>query len=117
MTKNQTKIIVRDVNIDALLGFYPQEIGIKQRVTVNVEATLSDYRIDTDNITSTVSYAPVMEEIIRISNIQFSLAEKFAEHLANFCLAYERIESVKVRVEKLDIFAEGIVGTEIIRTK
>ncbi len=117
MHQNQTKIIIRDLKIDALIGIFPKEIGQKQAIIVNVEGILDDYRVGEDKITSTVSYAPIIEEIHRAANRQFSLAEKLAEHIADFCLAYPKIQSVKVRVEKPDIFPEAIVGAEIIRTK
>lgn len=114
---NETKIFVRDLTVNALLGIFPQEIGHRQRVNVFVEATLSDHRIPADTIESTVSYAPIVEEIHRMSNIQFSLAEKFAEHLADFCFQEARIQKVKIIIEKPDIFPECTVGVEIIRSR
>ena len=100
-----------------MLGLYASEIGVKQRIRVNIEAAFSDYRIESDNIDSTVSYALFVEEIKRIADIQFSLAEKFAEHLADFCLSFDRIDTVRIVVEKLEICPEGIVGADIIRIK
>lgn len=114
---NQTKIIIQDFTIPALIGIYPQEIGNKQTIIVNIEAVFSDYQILEDKIEATVSYVPIIEEIRKISNIQFSLVEKMADHLAAFCLQIDRITSVKVKIEKPDIFPEGRVGTEIFRTK
>ena len=114
---NQTKIIIQDFTLSALIGIYPQEIGNKQTIIVNIEALFTDYRISEDKIESTVSYVPIIEEIRRISNIQFSLVEKMADHLAEFCLRHDRIQSVKVKIEKTDIFPEGRVGTEIYRSK
>lgn len=117
MIKNQTKIFVKDIEIPAMLGLYAREIGVKQRIRVNIEATFSDYKVETDHIDSTVSYALFVDEIKRIADIQFSLAEKFADHMADFCLSFDRINAVRVMVEKLEICPEGIVGADIIRIK
>ena len=114
---NQTKIIIQDFQIPALIGIFPEEIGNKQSIIVNIEAIFADYRVAEDKIEATISYVPIIEEIRRISNIQFSLVEKMADHLAEFCLAIDRIASVKIKIEKPDIFPEGRVGTEIYRSK
>lgn len=117
MKQNQTKIFVKDIEVLAMLGLYAREIGVKQPIRVNIEATFSDYKIASDDIDATVSYALFVDEIKRIADIQFSLAEKFAEHMAEFCLSFDRINAVRVVVEKLEICPEGIVGTDITRVK
>jgi len=114
---DQTKIILRDFTIQALLGIFEHEIARKQTIVINLEASLANPFIKSDQIEATVSYVPIIEEIRRISNIQFSLAEKFADHIADFCFCDPRLASVKIRVEKQDVFPEGSVGAEITRTR
>jgi dihydroneopterin aldolase len=44
------------------------------------------------------------------------LVETLAERLAAFCLKDSRVVAVRVRVEKLDVFADAAsVGVEIVR--
>lgn len=114
---NLTSIIIRNFSIDALIGIFPEEIGHKQNILINIDALFDDYSVKEDKIECTVSYVPIIEEIRRISDIQFSLVEKMADHLATFCLQEKRIQSVKIRIEKTEIFSECHVGTEIIRSR
>ncbi|HRK97164.1 MAG TPA: hypothetical protein PLE43_01660, partial [Alphaproteobacteria bacterium] len=62
-------------------------------------------------------YQGTVDEIRRLANIHHELVEKFAEDLSNFCLKDPRVSNVEVSIEKLDVYPEGRVGTQIIRTK
>ena len=45
------------------------------------------------------------------------MVETMAEKIAAICLVDKRVETVKIRVEKLDVFVEAeSVGVEICRT-
>ncbi len=114
---NQTKIFVHDFKVDALAGIYPGDDVNPTPLAISVEALFSDYKVDMDDIASTMSYELIANEIRSISKRHFHLVEKMAEHLAEFCLSHPRVETVKVRIEKLKIFEEGLAGTEIIRAK
>lgn len=114
---NSTKIFVRDFKIDALAGIYPGDDVNPIPLSITIEVTFADYRVAEDSIDSTMSYELLADEIRRISKIHFHLVEKLAEHLTDFCLSNSRVASVRVRVEKLNIFAEGPAGTEIIRSR
>ncbi len=114
---DQTKIFIRDFKIDALAGIFPGDEINPTSLSISVEATFADYKIASDDISSTMSYDLIAREIRDISKRHFHLIEKMAEHLADFCLKYERIDSVKVTIEKLKMYPEGFSGTEIIRSK
>lgn len=117
MGVNQTKIVVRDFKVDALAGIYPGDDVNPTPLSITVEATFSDFRVNADSIENTMSYELLAEEIRTISKRHFHLVEKMAEHLADFCLSNARVASVLVRIEKPKIFAEGFAGTEIIRSR
>jgi len=117
MQENITKIFVRDFKIDALAGIYPGDDVNPVALSISVEATLKNHIISADSIESTMSYELIAGEIRAISKHHFHLVEKLAEHLANFCLSDDKVQSVIVRIEKSNIFPEGPAGTEIIRSK
>lgn len=117
MELNNTKIFVRDFKVDAFAGIYPGDDVNSTPLSISVEASFANHHIDEDDITSTMSYELIADEIRIISKQHFHLVEKMAEHLADFCLAQQRVSSVKVRIEKLKIFSEGYAGTEIIRSR
>ncbi|PZP53841.1 MAG: hypothetical protein DI586_10615 [Micavibrio aeruginosavorus] len=117
MSNNQTKIFIRDFKIDALAGIFPGDEINPTSLSISVEAVFADYKVVNDDISSTMSYDLIATEIREISRRHFNLIEKMAEHLAEFCLKYDRVASVKVKIEKLKMYPEGFSGTEIIRLK
>ena len=114
---NQTKILVRDFVVPALIGIYDHEQNHPQRVRVSVEITLKDYKIAHDKIEDTISYESIVQAIRDLIKQHFNLVEAIAEHLAELALADPRAHSAMIRVEKLDVYGEGSVGTEIIRSR
>lgn len=116
-SQNQTKILVRDFIVPALIGIYPHEQTNMQRIKISVEATLKNYLIAHDDINDTMSYEGIVDEIRSLSKKHFNLVEILAEHLAQFTLSDPRVDAVQVRVEKLDVYPEGSVGTEIFRSR
>ena len=115
--QNQTQIFVRDFKIDALVGIYPEDEVNLTPLSISVDAIFTDYKVNSDHIDSTMSYALIVDEIYLMAKKHFHLVEKMAEHLADFCLSNSRVASVRVRVEKTKMFSEGFVGTEITRIK
>ncbi len=114
---NQTKIIVRNFVVSALIGIYPHEQTKPQRIRVSIEVTLRDYHIAHDEIEDTISYESMVEAIRTLIDRHFNLVEAIAEHLASVALKDPRAASALIRVEKLDVYGEGSVGTEIIRSR
>ena len=112
-----TRIIVRDFVVPALIGIYPHEHGVLQKMRITVDVTLSATTISTDDISATMSYEGLVREIRALGETHHELVETVAENLAAFALAHPLAESVFVRVEKLEVYPEGSVGTEIIRSK
>lgn len=114
---DRTTVYVRDFTVPALIGVYPQEKGAPQPLRVGVAMTLASAPIPSDRIEDTVSYEGVVGEIRRLAGVPHDLVEAFAQNLAAFCLADPRVQVVSVRVEKPDIFPEGVVGAEIVRSR
>lgn len=114
---NQTKILVRDFVVPALIGIYEHEQTHPQRIRVSVEITLKDYKLEHDKIEDTISYEDVVQAIRDLIKQHFNLVEAIAEHLAFIAMKDNRAHAVMVRVEKLDVYGEGSVGTEITRSR
>lgn len=112
---NQTRILIRDFVTQARIGIYPKEHDAPQAIRVSVEITLKNYEILRDRIEDTLSYEGMVAAIRDLSKQHFELVETMAEHLAGYALSDSRVESVIVRIEKLDVYPEGTVGTEILR--
>ena len=114
-------VFLRDLLTLARIGVYPHEEDTQQRVRVNIAFGVADEAAGTgigrDDLSRTVSYERVVQQvrgIIAAGHVR--LVETLAERIAIAVLAEARVRVVRVRVEKLDVFAElHAVGVEIER--
>ncbi len=114
------RVFLRDMVLHAAIGVYPHEQGVTQRVRVNISFGVQDepgLAIGRDDLSRTVSYERVVQLVKRVAGEgHVRLVETLAERIAAGVLADPRIRVIRVRVEKLDVFAElDAVGVEIER--
>ena len=114
-------VFLRDMVLLASIGVYPHEHQAKQRVRINVDLGVDDdtlragIPVGADELNRVVSYERVAENVRAIVAAGHTrLVETLAERIAEACLKNPRVKSVRVRVEKLDIFADAAsAGVEI----
>jgi dihydroneopterin aldolase len=115
-----TKIVIRNLRADMLIGVLEHEKKKKQPVLINIEA-LIDENPDwqADNIDKTVSYDPIVSGTRQlVAGGHIHLVETLAEHIAQLCLRDIRVREVTVRVEKTTIYDDvEAVGVEISRSR
>lgn len=114
------RILVRDLVLKCSIGIHAHELLASQRVRVNVEMAVYEQAGPTsDDIANVVSYEDVIEGIKQmLADGHINLVETLADKIAALCLTDERVDSVRVRVEKLDVYAEAAsVGIEIERRR
>ncbi len=115
------QLFVRDLVLAAAIGIHPHEHNRRQRVRLNLDLTVQDWAagppLVPEQIDEVVSYETLVEAARRlVAERHWPLVETLAERLAAAALADRRVLSVRVRVEKLDAFAEAAaVGVEIVR--
>ena len=112
------RILVRDLVLKCLIGIHAHELLAPQRVRINVEMTVLEQAGPlSDDIANVVSYEDVIEGIKRmLAEGHINLVETLAEKIAALCLVDPRVRSVRIRAEKLDVYAEAAsVGIEIER--
>jgi len=112
------RIVVRDLLLKCSIGIYEHERMSPQRVRINVDLSVSEVVGGAhDDIVNVYNYEDVIagtKEIIASGHID--LVETLAERIASLCLKDARVEDVRVKVEKLDVYAEAeSVGIEIER--
>jgi 7,8-dihydroneopterin aldolase/epimerase/oxygenase len=114
------KVFVRDLVLDAMIGVHRHEHDGPQRVRINIDLAVpeADQTVQ-DRLPDVVCYEEIttaIRDIVGAGHI--NLVETLAEKIAARCLADNRIHSVRVRVEKLDVFADASsVGIEIERVR
>lgn len=113
------RVFVRDLELSALIGVHRHEHDGRQRVRINLDLTVrEDDEPPADRLSDVVCYEDIVTGTRAIVNGgHVNLVETLAERIAAMCLTDRRVHAVRVRVEKLDVFADAAsVGVEIERT-
>ena len=111
-------VFIRDLMLPCSIGIHRQEKNAEQRVRINLDLAVSegDQPID-DDIKNVICYEQLtkgVEEILNQGHV--NLVETLAENIAAMCLSDRRVQSARVRIEKLDILEDAeSVGVEIER--
>ena len=111
-------VFIRDLMVECLIGVYESEKEAPQRVRINLDLAVDEGEHPIiDDIKNVVSYETMANYILEIANEgHVNLVETFAEKIADMCFDDCRVDSVRVRIEKLDIFENAeSVGVEIER--
>jgi dihydroneopterin aldolase len=113
-------VFIRDLVLPCNIGVHRHEKDAPQRVRINLDLTVreGDAPIN-DALGNVVCYEDIATGVRTIVGTgHINLVETLAERLASFCLQDTRIEAVRVRVEKLDVFPDAAsVGIEIVRAR
>ncbi|MBL6946096.1 MAG: dihydroneopterin aldolase [Rhodospirillales bacterium] len=113
-------VFIRDMVLSCSIGVHRHERIGTQRVRINLDLAVRENAIPlNDNLADVVCYEDVAEEIRSIAaRGHVNLVETLAEDIASMCLEDIRILSVRVRIEKLDVFTDAkSVGVEIERIR
>ena len=112
------RLFVRGLILPCRIGVHRHERDAPQRVRINVELEIRDLQSPRrDAISEVVSYDDVVAGVKQlVGSDHINLVESLADRIAEFCLKDQRVERVKIMVEKLDVFGDdAIVGVEIER--
>lgn len=113
------RVFIRDLVLSARIGVHQHERLANQRVRINLELTCIEHPAINDDLDNVVNYAEIMTGIrYVIGSGHINLVETLADRIAQTCLEDRRVQSAKVRVEKLDVFKETeSVGVEVERQR
>lgn len=112
------RVFVRDMIATTRIGVHRREKKAPQPVRINIEMLVpEDGRPLNDRLANVVDYEAIVTGIRALMNDgHVNLVETLAERIAAVCLRDRRVQTVRVRVEKLDVFADAAsVGVEIER--
>jgi len=113
------RLFIRDLVLPVRIGVHQHERIANQRVRINLELEVTVPPVIDDDLENVVCYGEIMTGIRHVVGAgHVNLAETLAERIATMCLADRRVLAVKVRIEKLDVFAEAAsVGIELERRR
>jgi dihydroneopterin aldolase len=120
-------MFIRDMVLPASIGVLAHEHEAAQRVRINVDLGVEDdgarglsrAGVGRERLSRVVDYAVVADTVRRIVAAgHIVLVETLAERIAEACLVDPRVHLARVRVEKLDVFADAAsAGVEIERRR
>ncbi len=113
-------IFLNDFLIQANIGVYEYEKEITQPLRINIIAKVKNpQNINDDNLQSVVCYNQISKKIKKIIKSGHTiLLEKLAEKIFQECFKNKRIETMKIRLEKLDAIQDAeSAGIEIERSR
>ncbi len=113
-------VFVRDLILNGSIGIHKHERESLQRIRVNLDLAVREGEINLklDNDLSKIVCYEKLTNGVRalVSRGHVNLVETLAEDVAEMCLNDDKVRSVRVRIEKLDIFEDAeSVGVEIER--
>jgi dihydroneopterin aldolase len=119
-TMGQRHVFVRDLVLPAFIGVWAHEKGKPQRVRINVDlAVREETEPLADRLDAVVCYdrlSRAVRELVGSEHVH--LLETLAERIAGLALEDPRVSLARIRVEKLDVYADAAaVGIEIERRR
>ena len=113
-------IFLNDFMVDANIGVYKHEKIKSQPLRINIIAKVKNpKKINDDKLYSVVCYNQISKKIKKIIKSGHTiLLEKLAEKIFQECFKNKRIQTMKIRLEKLDAIQEAeSAGIEVERSR
>ena len=108
-------IVVRDLTLSCAIGITKDERARPQRIRINLEAEVVPAQPAQDKIGEVVHYGQLAQKLRAVcAETRSNLLESLAGELARACFFDDRVQAVRLRIEKLDRYADmGGIGIEI----
>ena len=109
------KILIENLICSASIGVYENEKLNKQKIIINLEILLTNkMKTHTDNLNDVADYSKFRRIILDVINSKhFNLIETLADKLINEIKNFDKVENVKIKITKPDIFNDCSVSYEI----
>ncbi|MEC8265193.1 MAG: dihydroneopterin aldolase [Pseudomonadota bacterium] len=114
------KILVNNLILDASIGIHDFEKKRKQKISISLEIDANDNIPSVSHhIENFVSYEYIVRDIKDlIDKGHIELLETLSENIFKICFKDSRIQNIKIKLEKLEVFSEAdSVGIEVNRSK
>ncbi len=114
MRATRQRIVITDLTIACRIGVTDKERANLQRLRINLTLDVQPTPPRLDRITEVVDYGKLASKIRDVcTTAEFRLLETLTGRLAATCFQDHRVESVCVRIEKLDRYPDmAAIGCE-----
>ena len=109
------KILIENLSCSASIGVYENEKLDKQKIIINLEISLvNKMKTDTDNLNDVADYGKFRRTILDVINSKhFNLIETLADNLIKKIETFDKVENIKLKITKPDIFNDCLVSYEV----
>jgi len=114
------RIFIRDLTLVCTIGVNPWEREIRQPVKIDLDLhTDLQEASRSDDLRHTLDYKEVRDRVERVvTRSRCFLIEALAQHIADACLEYASVKTVRVCLEKPGALRSvRTVGVELLRTR
>ena len=111
-------VFIRDLMLTALIGVYRHEKENSQPIRINLDlAVKENLDANKDRLAEVVSYEDIADGVRKlVASGHVNLVETLAQRIADMCFNHQRVQVVRVRIEKLAVFEDAAsAGVEIER--
>ena len=118
--RNTYKILINELTLDAFIGIHDFEKNKKQKIAISLSLDVNDNISGIEHkIENFVSYEHIVSDIKSIlKKGHIDLLETLGEKIVDLCFKDERVMTIKLKLEKLEVFKDASsVGIEIFRKK
>ena len=120
--KSTTKrtVLIKDFSINEIIGIHEHEKINKQKIVFNIVIDVNQNTLpDENNLSSIVDYEKITNKIESLAkNKKYNFLESLAEDSFSEIFEDNRINSVKIKIEKPDaITSAKSVGVEVFKNR
>ena len=116
----EKKILIKDLTLDLMLGYYDFEKDKPQKVKFTLEVDYRDKKPTNDkDLNSIVNYDKIVKLIKKlVKNKHYNFLETLAENVFDELFKDKRIDKITLRIEKLEIIKDcSSVGIQISKKR
>ena len=113
------KIVIKDLILKKIFGFYPNEKTKPQRLKFNIKLELvKNLQFNDQDLQTILDYDEIINIINNILDKKINFLETLADQIIEEIFQNSKITAIELRIEKLDILKNAVsAGMEINKRK
>ena len=113
------KIVIKDLILKKIFGFYPNEKTKPQRLKFNIKLELvKNLKFNDQDLQTILDYDEIINIINNILDKKINFLETLADQIIEEIFQNSKITAIELRIEKLDILKNAVsAGMEINKRK
>ena len=113
------KIVIKDLILKKIFGFYPNEKTKPQRLKFNIKLELvKNLQFNDQEIQTILDYDEIINIINNILDKKINFLETLADQIIEEIFQNSKITAIELKIEKLDILKNAVsAGIEINKRK